>query len=36
VGKSLKGKYLAIIKKLKVIEYNNKVAKLKSIKEEIL
>jgi hypothetical protein len=34
--KSFKGKYLTIIKKLKVIKYNSKAIKLKSIKEESL
>jgi hypothetical protein len=36
VRKSLKGKYLNIIKDLKIIKYNSKAIKLKSIKEEIL
>jgi hypothetical protein len=34
--KSFKSKYLNIIKDLKIIKYNNKVAKLKSVKVKIL
>jgi hypothetical protein len=36
IRKSLKGKYLNIIKDLKIAGYNSKVAKLKSARAEIL
>jgi hypothetical protein len=35
-GKSLKGKYLATVEKLKVVGYDSKAAELESTKEEIL
>jgi hypothetical protein len=35
-GKSLKGKYLATVEKLKVVGYDSKAAELESAKEEIL